>query len=165
MKTTRTTTVTVRTNRKHRKNRATGLRRSVLATSIATLAASLLLASSDRGFAASGSWLAAPTNGNWEPAAGQTNWTNGTGVGAFPGATFGVSNTDVATFNVVSATTSITPNNVGTFLNLGGITFTGTLADGSTFKGTLTNRFGAGYSGLDGFGFIDAVTAVNSPLP
>jgi hypothetical protein len=45
----------------------------------------------DRGLAASGSWLAAPTNGNWEPAAGQTNWTNGTGVGAFPGAVAGTS--------------------------------------------------------------------------
>jgi hypothetical protein len=50
-------------------------------------------------------------------------------------------------------------------LAAGGITYTGTLADGSTFSGTLTNRFGAGYSGLDGFGFINAQTAVSSPLP
>lgn len=47
----------------------------------------------------------------------------------------------------------------------GGITYTGTLADGSTFSGTLTNRYGKGYSGLSGFGFINAVTAVNAPLP
>ncbi|WP_395701486.1 S8 family serine peptidase [Aquabacterium sp.] len=47
----------------------------------------------------------------------------------------------------------------------GGITFTGTLADGSTFSGVMTNRIGAGYSFLDGFGFINAQSAVNQPLP
>ena len=47
----------------------------------------------------------------------------------------------------------------------GGITFTGTLADGSTFSGTLTNRIGAGWSYLDGFGFINAQSAVNQPIP
>ncbi len=47
----------------------------------------------------------------------------------------------------------------------GGITYTGTMADGSTFSGVLTNRIGAGYSGLDGFGFINAQSAVNQPLP
>ena len=46
----------------------------------------------------------------------------------------------------------------------GGITFTGTMADGSTFSGVLANRIGAGYSFLDGFGFIDAVKAVNAPI-
>jgi len=47
----------------------------------------------------------------------------------------------------------------------GGVTFSGTLADGSTFSGTLTNRIGAGWSALDGFGFINAQSAVNQPLP
>jgi hypothetical protein len=47
----------------------------------------------------------------------------------------------------------------------GGISFTGTLADGSTFSGVLANRIGAGYSGLDGFGFINAQSAVSQPLP
>ncbi|MDY0743010.1 hypothetical protein SNE35_00760 [Paucibacter sp. R3-3] len=47
----------------------------------------------------------------------------------------------------------------------GGITFTGTMSDGSTFSGVLANRIGTGYSFLDGFGFIDAVKAVNAPLP
>ena len=47
----------------------------------------------------------------------------------------------------------------------GGITYTGTLADGSTFSGTLTNRIGAGWSFLDGFGFINAQSAVNQPIP
>jgi hypothetical protein len=50
-------------------------------------------------------------------------------------------------------------------LATGGITYTGTLADGSTFRGTLANRIGAGYSFLDGFGFINAQTAVAMPLP
>jgi hypothetical protein len=47
----------------------------------------------------------------------------------------------------------------------GGVTFTGTLADGSTFSGTLVNRIGAGWSPLDGFGFVNAQSAVNQPLP
>ena len=48
---------------------------------------------------------------------------------------------------------------------VGGISFTGTLADGSTFSGVLANRIGAGYSFVDGFGFINAQSAVNQPLP
>lgn len=48
---------------------------------------------------------------------------------------------------------------------VGGITFTGTLADGSTFSGTMVNRIGAGWSFLDGYGFINAQSAVNQPLP
>lgn len=47
----------------------------------------------------------------------------------------------------------------------GGISFTGTLADGSTFSGVMANRIGAGYSFLDGFGFINAQSAVSQPLP
>lgn len=47
----------------------------------------------------------------------------------------------------------------------GGVTFTGTLSDGSTFSGTLANKIGAGYSLLDGFGFINAQSAVSQPLP
>lgn len=47
----------------------------------------------------------------------------------------------------------------------GGIAFTGTLADGSTFSGTLVNRIGTGWTFLDGWGFINAQSAVNQPLP
>lgn len=47
----------------------------------------------------------------------------------------------------------------------GGITFTGTLADGSTFSGVMRNRIGAGWTFLDGFGFINAESAVSQPLP
>ena len=47
----------------------------------------------------------------------------------------------------------------------GGITFTGTLADGNTFSGTISNRIGSGWSFLDGWGFINAQNAVSQPLP
>ncbi len=46
----------------------------------------------------------------------------------------------------------------------GGMTFTGTLGDGSTFSGTIVNTIGSGYSKLDGWGFINAQAAVNAPL-
>jgi hypothetical protein len=59
---------------------------------------------------------------------------------------------------------SITRIPAGT-LAAGGITFTGTLSDGSTFSGTVANRIGAGWSFLDGFGFINAQSAVSQPLP
>jgi len=50
-------------------------------------------------------------------------------------------------------------------LAAGGITFTGTLADGSTFSGTMANRIGAGWTFLDGYGFVNAEKAVGLPLP
>ncbi len=46
-----------------------------------------------------------------------------------------------------------------------GMRFSGTLADGATFDGRIRNRLGAGFSQLDGFGFINAEAAVNAPLP
>jgi len=47
----------------------------------------------------------------------------------------------------------------------GGMTFTGTLADGSTFSGVVQNSIGAGWTFLDGYGFINAQSAVAQPLP
>ncbi|WP_218079390.1 S8 family serine peptidase [Anthocerotibacter panamensis] len=47
----------------------------------------------------------------------------------------------------------------------GGATVTGTLTGGTPFSGVFVNRIGAGYSLLDGFGFINAQAAVNAPLP
>lgn len=44
----------------------------------------------------------------------------------------------------------------------GGMTFSGTTADGGTFSGVLQNRIGAGYSPVDGYGLIDAETAVSA---
>ncbi len=46
----------------------------------------------------------------------------------------------------------------------GGVAFTGTANDRGTFRGRMMNRIGAGYSILDGYGFINAQKAVKEPL-
>ena len=46
-----------------------------------------------------------------------------------------------------------------------GMSFSGTTTSGATFSGVIKNRLGAGYSVLDGFGFINAEAAVQTPLP
>ena len=48
---------------------------------------------------------------------------------------------------------------------VGGMTFTGTLADGIDVQRTVANQIGAGYTFLDGFGFINAQSAVAQPIP
>lgn len=45
-----------------------------------------------------------------------------------------------------------------------GLSFSGTTADGGTFSGALKNNIGNGYSVLDGFGFINAQTAVGQTV-
>ncbi len=45
-----------------------------------------------------------------------------------------------------------------------GMSFSGTTTGGGTFSGTIKNRIGAGYSPVDGYGFIDATKAVTLPL-
>ncbi|MEP7044748.1 MAG: S8 family serine peptidase [Dokdonella sp.] len=46
-----------------------------------------------------------------------------------------------------------------------GMTFSGTTSDGQTFSGTIQNRIGAGYSPVDGYGFINAEQAVGQAVP
>lgn len=46
-----------------------------------------------------------------------------------------------------------------------GMSFSGTTTDGHTFSGTIRNRIGAGYSPVDGYGFINAEQAVNASAP
>jgi hypothetical protein len=46
-----------------------------------------------------------------------------------------------------------------------GATFYGSLADGTPFKGTFSNRIGKGWTPVDGYGFINAQKAVSEPLP
>jgi hypothetical protein len=46
-----------------------------------------------------------------------------------------------------------------------GMRFSGTLSNGATFDGRMRNRLGAGFSQLDGFGFVNAEAAVSAPLP
>ncbi len=45
-----------------------------------------------------------------------------------------------------------------------GMTFSGTTTGGGSFSGTIRNVIGAGYSPVDGYGFIDAATAVTLPI-
>ncbi len=45
-----------------------------------------------------------------------------------------------------------------------GMTFSGTTADGGTFQGVIKNNIGAGYSPLDGYGFVNAQTAVSQTV-
>jgi hypothetical protein len=45
-----------------------------------------------------------------------------------------------------------------------GMTFSGTTADGGTFSGVIKNNIGSGYSLLDGYGFINAQTAVSQTV-
>ncbi len=46
-----------------------------------------------------------------------------------------------------------------------GMTVTVTMSDNSTATGTIQNRIGAGWTNLDGFGFINAQAAANAPAP
>jgi len=46
-----------------------------------------------------------------------------------------------------------------------GMTFTGTTSTGGTFSGVIHNRLGAGYSPVDGYGFINAAAAAGAPAP
>jgi hypothetical protein len=46
-------------------------------------------------------------------------------------------------------------------VNPGGVTVTGTMADGTAFSGTFVNKIGRGYSPLTGYGFLDAQRAVS----
>jgi len=137
---------------------------SILTTSIATLAASLLLTTAHHSSAASASWLAAPIDGNWEPAVGP-NWSTGTNT--FPGATSGNASPDVATFNVVSTITTIVINNGAPSLNIAGITFTGSAANytiGST-AGESISLTGGGTIQIDNaLTATNAVETINAPL-
>jgi hypothetical protein len=47
----------------------------------------------------------------------------------------------------------------------GGMTISGLTSTGGTFSGVFVNRIGAGYAVNDGFGFINAQSAVSQPLP
>ncbi len=49
--------------------------------------------------------------------------------------------------------------------NGNGMSFSGTMTDGTAFTGTMKNNIGAGYSKLDGYGFINAQAAVAAPAP
>jgi hypothetical protein len=116
------------------------VRRRFLVLSLATLGLSPLGSQSAR--AASGNWNAAPTNGFWEASGTENNWS--TGAGTFPGTTTAdsITNTDVATFNAISAITTIsidaTASNSSP-LNLATIGFTGGALSSYTIGSTTGN--------------------------
>src|SRR5215213_1325813 len=100
------------------------VRRRFLVVGLATAGLSPLGAHTAR--AASANWSAAPTNGIWEATGTENNWS--TGAATFPGSTVSgsITNADVATFNVVSNTTTLSINGTvsnSSSLNLGGIFF------------------------------------------
>ena len=45
-----------------------------------------------------------------------------------------------------------------------GMTFSGTTSGGGAFSGVIRNRIGQGYSPVDGYGFINAQTAVGQTV-
>ncbi|MGZ4984010.1 MAG: hypothetical protein ACXV9Q_07910, partial [Chthoniobacterales bacterium] len=45
-----------------------------------------------------------------------------------------------------------------------GLSFSGTTSGGGVFSGTMQNRLGAGWTPVDGFGFINAEAAVMAPI-
>lgn len=88
------------------------------------------------------------------------------GVGRGVARTSGTGNTGVVVQSVVGAAYNaadifgggvILPS--GTVVS-NGMTFNGTTADGGSFNGVIKNNVGAGYSPLDGFGFVNAQAAV-----
>ena len=76
------------------------------------------------------------------------------------GATGGVTSTSFTQADLFGGTVLL-PQGTGTGT---GMTFSGTMTGGGTFSGTFKNRIGAGYSVTDGFGFIDASTAVTQTV-
>ncbi len=89
------------------------------------------------------------TVGRGEQHSGTTG--NGTTIG--PGTTITNYLADILGSGVTLPSGTVTPT---------GMAFSGTTADGGTFSGTLQNRIGYGYSPVDGYGLIDAATAVSA---
>jgi hypothetical protein len=80
--------------------------------------------------------------------------TNGTGP------TGGATSTSFVMADLFGGETLL-PNGTG---NGKGMTFSGTTSGGGTFTGTINNKVGAGFTKQDGYGFINAQSAVTLPL-
>ena len=77
------------------------------------------------------------------------------------GNVIGTGSTTVNSLADLFGGTVMIPSGTGTGT---GMTFSGTTTNGGTFTGTINNRIGAGYSNVDGYGLINAQTAVSLPL-
>lgn len=84
----------------------------------------------------------------------------GNGAAFNPGPTGGSVTTTQPTADIFGGSVLIPENQV----IQDGMKFRGTLTGGGTFEGAIRNRVGNGYSNLDGFGLINAESAVTLPL-
>ncbi|MEY4242462.1 MAG: hypothetical protein RLZZ245_47 [Verrucomicrobiota bacterium] len=117
--------------------RATAFRKSLsFAITFAGVGAILQV---DTSQAASATWNATPTNGIWEAAGAEANWS--TGAGTFPGAIGTTNNTDLATFTTSSQTTISINSTAGNAspLNIGKIAITGASPSAFTFGDSGAN--------------------------
>ena len=92
------------------------------------------------------------------------------GVGRGPARASSTGNTGVVVNSAVSSAYNVAdifgggviiPDNI---VVPSGMTFSGTTADGGTFSGVIKNTLGSGYSPLDGYGFVNAQTAVGQTV-
>ena len=107
-------------------------------------------------------------SGNF-PSTKKLRFTIGRGLAFAPTATAGTT-----TGTVVSATAGAAYYSADIFgggvtlpegtVNTKGMSFSGTTADGGTFSGTIVNNIGSGWSKTDGYGFVNAVTAVGQSV-
>ncbi len=89
------------------------------------------------------------------------------GVGRGPARSSSTGNTGVVVNSVASSAYNVADIFGGGVtipegtVQVNGMSFSGTTADGGTFTGFIRNNIGAGYSPLDGYGFVNAQTAVS----
>ncbi len=114
--------------------------------------------------AASATWSATPTDGNWVTDGTETNWS--TGLGTFPGATAGLTNPDTATFTGTSTQLNIVINSAT--LNIKNITFSGSSEPAYTIGSTVGNSLfltsGGTISIASTTSGINTANTVNAPL-
>jgi len=114
--------------------------------------------------ASSATWSSSPTSTNWVAGGAENNWS--TGVGTFPGATSGTTNSDTATFTGPSSQLTITINN--TSLNIKSITFSGSgepaYTIGSTGGNSLFLTSGGTISISSNVTGANTTNSVNAPL-
>ena len=98
-----------------------------------------VLFQTDSAHAASATWNATPTNGIWETAGAEANWS--TGAATFPGAIGTTNNADLATFTTSSQTTISINSTAGnsSALNIGKIAITGASPSAFTFGSSGAN--------------------------
>lgn len=129
-----------------------------------------LLAAAASTYAASATWNASPTNGYWEAAGAESNWSSG--AGAYPGATSGTANADTATFLSSSVTNIAVDASAGNSLglNIKNITFgvSGATPSSFTIGSTSGNALVLSDAGIlmlsSGITGTNITETINAPL-